>query len=788
MHHYVRGRPQTVLSVAVVSTLSFPRPDAEYKIPTVGLGARSQYYVLHDDGTFKYGYDTVDHLPVAPLANFGSRVSPKSASTTYSDPAVSSQPIASTKSAAPQTPLEEAQIRSSALGDGSYSFSYENQRSSRHETADALNNVKGRYSFIADDDVNRQIQYIAGADTGYIAEGDSLPQGPPVPGAESGIPTGRILPVLSEQQANKLAAATSGSASASPLTAATYSSPLDSAPRDASYSFSYDAGQSSRSESADPNLNVQGTFSFDADDGVRRTVNYVAGSATGFVAEGDHLPIAPDTDFGSRIQSSSSGVVSTKSAATTYVAPAPSQPAASTIPVEVAQVRSSALDDGSYSFSYETQSSSRHESGDGHNNVRGRYSFVADDNINREIQYIAGADTGYIAEGDSLPQGPPVPGAESGIPTGRILPVLSEEEANKLAAATSGSASASPLTAAIYSSPLDSAPRDASYSFSYDAGQSSRSESADPNLNVQGTFSFDADDGVRRTVNYVAGSATGFVAEGDHLPIAPDTDFGSRIQSSSSGVVTTKSAATTYVAPAPSQPAASAAPAEVAQNNVKGRYSFIADDDVSREIQYIAGADTGYIAEGDSLPQGPPVPGAETGIPTGRILPVLSEEEANALATVSPLKSGEGSDNADTQADASYRFSFDSDSYSRTEEADADGNIVGSYTYVDEDGEEHTVNFVAGRKTGFSPEGYPQPTAAAGDATSTVAVSPAYSSSSRSSGVTAAQAVSPVVITKAAGSTATSGSHTSQVVGDVLLHQYSADNSPKYGYVFTAVR
>nr|XP_027224063.1 uncharacterized protein LOC113816221 [Penaeus vannamei] len=517
----------------------------------------------------------------------------------------------------------------------------------------------------------------------------------------------------------------------------------------------------------------------------------------------------------SLLKSSSSGVVSTKSAATTYVAPAPSQPAASTIPVEVAQVRSSALDDGSYSFSYETQSSSRHESGDGHNNVRGRYSFVADDNIIGEIQYIAGADTGYIAEGDSLPQGPPVPGAESGIPTGRILPVLSEEEANKLAAATSGSASASPLTAAIYSSPLDSAPRDASYSFSYDAGQSSRSESADPNLNVQGTFSFDADDGVRRTVNYVAGSATGFVAEGDHLPIAPDTDFGSRIQSSSSGVVTTKSAATTYVAPAPSQPAASAAPAEVAQvrssalddgsysfsyetqsssrhesadaqNNVKGRYSFIADDDVSREIQYIAGADTGYIAEGDSLPQGPPVPGAETGIPTGRILPVLSEEEANALARVSPLKSGEGSDNADTQADASYRFSFDSDSYSRTEEADADGNIVGSYTYVDEDGEEHTVNFVAGRKTGFSPRDTLKPTAAAGDATSTVAVSPAYSSSSRSSGVTAAQAVSPVVITKAAGSTATSGSHTSQVVGDVLLHQYSADNSPKYGYVFTA--
>ncbi|XP_037796417.1 mucin-17-like [Penaeus monodon] len=890
----------TVLSVAVVSTLSFPRPDAEYKIPTVGVGARAQYYVLHDDGTFKYGYDTGDgayesamanapgdvsgsfgykdasgadikldytandqgflvsgsHLPVAPVAEFGSRVSTKSASTTYNALAVPSRPIVSTQPIAPQTPVEEAQVRSSAFDDGSYSFSYETQSSSRHESADALNNVKGRYSFIADDNINREIQYVAGADTGYIAEGDSLPQGPSVPGAESGIPTGRILPVLSEEEANKLAAATSGSVSGSlltgatysstsgsPLTGATYSSPRDSAPRDASYSFSYDAGQSSRSESADPNLNVQGTFSFDADDGIRRTVNYVAGSATGFVAEGKHLPVAPDADFGSRIQSSSPGVVSTKSAATTYGAPAPSrsaapsQPAAPAAPVEEAQVRSSALDDGSYSFSYETQSSSRHESADALNNVRGRYSFIADDNINREIQYVAGADTGYIAEGDSLPQGPSVPGAESGIPTGRILPVLSEEEANKLAAATSGSVSGrpltgatysstsgSPLTGATYSSPRDSAPRDASYSFSYDAGQSSRSESADPNLNVQGTFSFDADDGIRRTVNYVAGSATGFVAEGKHLPVAPDADFGSRIQSSSPGVVSTKSAATTYGAPAPSrsaapsQPAAPAAPVEEAQvrssslddgsysfsyetqsssrhesadalNNVRGRYSFVADDDVNREIQYVAGSDTGYIAEGDSLPQGPSVPGAESGIPTGRILPVLSEEEANALAGVSPLlKSGEGSNIADTEADASYKFSFDSDSYSRTEEADADGNIVGSYTYVDEDGKEHTVSFVAGRKTGFLPKGVFEPKAAAGDATPVAVASPAYSSPSKPTGVTVVQAARPVVITKAAGSSATSGSHTSHVVGDVLLHQYSAVNSPKYGYVFTAVR
>ncbi|XP_042882096.1 uncharacterized protein LOC122259412 [Penaeus japonicus] len=630
----------TVLSVAVVSTLSFPRPDAEYKIPTVGLGARSQFYVLHDDGTFKYGYDTGDgiyesamanapgdvsgsygykdasgadikldytandqgflvsgsHLPVAPRVDAASPVSTKSVASTYdapsapSRPDVSSQPSTLSQHAATSAPVEEAQVRSSALDDGSYSFSYETQSSSRHETADALNNVKGRYSFTADDDVNREIQYVAGAETGYIAEGDSLPRGPSVPGAESGIPTGRILPILSEEEANKLAAATSGSASGTTSAAATYSSPSDSSPRDASYSFTYDAGESSRSENADPNLNVKGTYSFNADDGIRRTVNYVAGSSTGFLAEGDHLPVAPDApDFGSHTQPSSSGVVSTKSAPTTYVAPAPARPVAPSAPVEEAQVRSSALDDGSYSFSYETQSSSRHETADALNNVKGRYSFVADDNVNRAIQYVAGAETGYIAEGDSLPRGPSVPGAESGIPTGRILPIL-------------------------------------------------------------------------------------------------------------------------------------------------------------------------------------------------------SEEEANALAGVSPLlKSAGGSEIADSQADASYKFAFDSDSYSRTEEADADGNIVGSYTYVDEDGKEHTVNFVAGRKTGFLPEGHPEP-AAAGDAAPGEAASPAYSAPSRSSTVPVAHTASPSAITKAAGSPATSGSHTSQVVGDVLLHQYSGVNNPKFGYVFTAIR
>ncbi|XP_069170267.1 platelet binding protein GspB-like [Procambarus clarkii] len=831
-----------VLALAVASTLSFPRSDADYAIPNVGLGARAQYYVLHSDGTYKYGYDTGDgiyeqsmsqapgnvngafgykdatgedikleytaddrgfiakgsHLPVAPKADFDTPTS-GAASFRRISPAYPAQPAQPSTSAAaaaapgsgvasvrssPAVPFEVAQIRSSVADDGSYSFSYDTSSSSRSESADAQNSVKGRYSFIADDGINRQIDYIAGAETGYIAEGDSLPVGPPVPGAESGIPTGRILPVLSEEEANALAASTSAGsppavAYSAPSSPASPSSQIASqkvssgaSASDASYSFSYDAGDSSRSESADPSLNVQGTYSFvPADSNQRLTVNYRAGADTGFVAEGAHFPVAPVADVGSPVSgasaASSRGVSPAYSAPPSTSAAAPSSGVASVrsspaVPFEAAQVRSFAADDGSYSFSYDTSSSSRSESADAQNSVKGRYSFIADDGINRQIDYIAGAETGYIAEGDSLPVGPPVPGAESGIPTGRILPVLSEEEANALAASTSAgsppavaySAPSSPASPSsqiasqkVSSEASASDASDASYSFSYDAGDSSRSESADPSLNVQGTYSFiPADSNQRLTVNYRAGADTGFVAEGAHFPVAPVADVGSPVSgasaASSRGVSPAYSAPPSSSAAAPGYGVASvrsspAVPFEVAQirssvaddgsysfsydtssssrsesadaqNSVKGRYSFIADDGINRQIDYIAGAETGYIAEGDSLPVGPPVPGAESGIPTGRILPVLSEEEANALA------------------------------YSTSESKTA----VGTKTAA-----------TLGTKS-----------------------------------------VTPIAATKSAGgipSGQPSGSpsgHSTQVVGDVLLHQYAATNADKYGYVFTAIR
>lgn len=41
----------------------------------------------------------------------------------------------------------------------------------------------------------------------------------------------------------------------------------------------------------------------------------------------------------------------------------------------------------------------------------------------------------------------------------------------------------------------------------------------------------------------------------------------------------------------------------------------------------------------------------------------------------------------DADSDRSYAFNFAADGYDREENADAEGNVVGSYSYVDETGE-----------------------------------------------------------------------------------------------------
>jgi len=374
-----------------------------------------------------------------------------------------------------------AASQSATLGnDGSYAFSYNAGSSDREESADSNLNVRGQYSFIADDGNRRRINYIAGSDTGFVATGADIPVAPEVAPVAPVVP---VIPIVYSASVVPEATKYSGDA-------AEISNVLND---DGSYKFSYNAGSSDREESADNNLNVRGKYSYIAGDGIRRRINYIAGSKTGFVVEEGNI---------------SPAVVAVDPVVAVKAAVIPTVYTAESTGVEASADRS----DASYKFGYTTNDSDREESADADLNVEGSFSFVADDGQRRTVNYKAGSATGFIADGTHLPVAHDLPSA---------APISSVGTHG-----SSASAHVTPLlksAAAVVPAAVEFESKktgDSSYSFEYANSASSRDESADPALNVKGSFKFVADDGVERTVNYVAGSATGFVAEGTHLPKA----------------------------------------------------------------------------------------------------------------------------------------------------------------------------------------------------------------------------------------------------------------------------
>ncbi|XP_064092873.1 uncharacterized protein LOC135205724 [Macrobrachium nipponense] len=540
-----------VLSALAVSTLSLAAPDGAYNIPQVGTGRRSQYFVLHRDGTHKYGYDTGKGAFETAKST---KVGQQKGGFGYVDPDGHSVNLQYTAGEAgfvptgahlpqPHSDFHKAHAAARARppfvdplanpnADASYGFQFAGEGQTRSEKSDASGNVRGSYSYTDDDGITRTYSYTAGRGTGFVVEGNDLPLSPPTPQSSGSTPaaTRRSSSGTTISSSGTTTPHSGSSLSASP-SVITYSSPANpsrpsSAPvaasggssgpsspsqtssnNDGSYAFSFNAGDHSRSESADNKLNVQGQFSFVADDGVRRRVNYRAGPNTGFTASGDHLPTAPSSNTPvSSPPSTSQGTAgvltysappasSPASAATTFSGQRPSsgrRPSSSSTPphFQPANTRGQLRPDGSYAFGYETSSHSRKEAGDTNNNVDGDFAFVADDGQRRQIQYEAGSDTGFIAEGSHIPKGPIVPGAPSGQPTGRITPVRQVP----------------------FIDPLANSNADASYNFAFDSEQYSRSETADAHGNVRGTYTVVDDDGTRRTVHFRAGQGIGFEA------------------------------------------------------------------------------------------------------------------------------------------------------------------------------------------------------------------------------------------------------------------------------------
>ncbi|XP_003242606.1 uncharacterized protein LOC100570518 [Acyrthosiphon pisum] len=140
--------------------------------------------------------------------------------------------------------------------DPSYKFTVRTPTQSKSETADSRGHVEGVYSYLDDVGKRHDVQYEAGAGTGFHVKsphpdsdtyGGVFYNGPP--GKPGGRPRGHSSIVLG---------------------------------KDGSYGFTASGPDQRRSEVSDSNGRVQGSYTYVDDKGVQRTVQYVAGPNIGY--------------------------------------------------------------------------------------------------------------------------------------------------------------------------------------------------------------------------------------------------------------------------------------------------------------------------------------------------------------------------------------------------------------------------------------------------------------------------------------------------------------------------
>lgn len=532
--------------------------------------------------------------------------------------------------------------------DGSYSFSYNTGDSSREESADSQNNVKGRYSY-TNAAGTHDLSYVAGSQTGFLPTGGSLATPNGLGGKDNGAPG---VGSGSYPSGGYGAGSAAGSGVAGP---------------DGSYSFSYSTGDSSREESADSQNNVKGRYSYKNAAG-HHDLSYVAGAQTGFLPTGGSL--ATPNGLGGKNSPAGTGAHGTSGYGAPSSGGAPNAPGA----------------DGSYSFSYNTGDSSREESADSNNNVRGRYSYTNAAG-HHDLSYVAGAQTGFLPTGGSLATpnglGQTGPSAGGNAPGSYGAPRYDAPSSGSLG--SGGSNALSP---------------DGSYSFSYKTGDSSREESADSQNNVKGRYSYTNSAG-HHDLSYVAGAQTGFLPTGGSLATpnglggkSPQSPYGSGVPATygsgglSLGAVG-KSATDGSYSFSYSTGDSSREESADSQNNVKGRYAYT-NAAGHHDLSYVAGAATGFLPTGGSL-----------ATPNG-----LSGKEGTSGSGVTGgvSSSGFGDKSGSASGDGSYSFSYNTGDSSRQESADSQNNVRGSYSYTNNAGF-HDLSYVAGSQTGFLPTG-----------------------------------------------------------------------------------
>lgn len=231
-------------------------------------------------------------------------------------------------------------------GDASYRFDYNTGDSRRQEAADAAGNIQGQYSY-TNEDGQHDLQYIAGAGTGFVVTGGSLA----IPNGIDGGATVRQLQGTSSTTTHTVNNQLNSSPNSDSLYTYSYNTGSSNRPAhsntefvntsgwktkkfdspvvvynvedisssntgaswsdnsnsqvggDASYQFAYNAGDSARQEAASEDGSVSGQYSFTNEAG-EHSLQYHAGAGTGFVVTGGSLSVPNGIDGSATVRQS----------------------------------------------------------------------------------------------------------------------------------------------------------------------------------------------------------------------------------------------------------------------------------------------------------------------------------------------------------------------------------------------------------------------------------------------------------------------------------------------------
>merc|ERR1711971_539156 len=363
-----------------------------------------------------------------------------------------------------------------------------------------------------------------------------------------------------------------------------------------------------------------------------------------------------------------------------------------------------------YNFQFQGEGQSRQEEQDEDGLVTGSYSYLGADGVEHTVNYRAGAGIGFEIIDPSVEQ----MFADFGAKVDDPLPVAADRDAAPAvvveAAVAADSLYGAPVEAdslygapaaapdTLYGAPAEELPTyseelpsyvelpleesssvevveattagmmmmDPSYYFQYKSLDSERTEDADSNGDVVGSYSYLSPGGQEIVVRYKAGADTGFVIENQE-------ELNSALLR------------------AASEPFEAAEEVVVEQASEPREHVFTLEED---DEDVLPTPLSGSPPPLESLYSAPPPPAVAQptslyGAPA--LEPLPSYEEAKAVAAPAMMM----------MMDPSYNFAYAGDSGNREEAADSQGVVTGSYSYLSPEGNEILVRYSAGADTGF---------------------------------------------------------------------------------------